>query len=195
MKISSFNIKLITLLLIICFAACENKQGDIDFAKAVDAKKIGVEEGYKIENYLSNAGKIKAKLTAPYMQRYQFDVPRVVFPNTLHVDFFDSAAQVESQLFAKYGRYLEGENKVLLRDSVIVFTVKKDTLWTNELYWDQNTGKYYTDKLITLSQPGRQKVTAIGFESTQDFKDVKMFNVGKKFTGKESVIIVPDSTY
>ncbi|MBS1578438.1 MAG: LPS export ABC transporter periplasmic protein LptC [Bacteroidetes bacterium] len=183
------------MLAIIFFIACENKQTDIDFTKSIDTKKIGVEEGYKIENYLSNAGKIKAALTAPYMQRYLFDTPRVVFPKTLHVNFFDSTGNIESQLFAKYGRYLEGENKVLLRDSVIAFTVKKDTLWTNELYWDQNTGKYYTDKLITLSQPGRQKVTAIGFESTQDFKEVKMFNVGKKFTGKESVIIVPDSTY
>ena len=113
----------------------------------------------------------------------------------MHVDFYDSLVQVESQLSAKYGRYLEGENRVFLQDSVIAFTTKKDTLWTNELYWDQNTGKYYTDKLITLSQPNRQKITAIGFESTQDFKNIKMFNVGKKFTGKESFIYVADSTY
>jgi len=34
-----------------------------------------------------------------------------VFPNTLHVDFYNDSAKVESQLSARYGRYKEAKEK------------------------------------------------------------------------------------
>ncbi|MFX8747439.1 hypothetical protein ABTM31_21205, partial [Acinetobacter baumannii] len=69
-------------------------------------------------------------------------------------------------------------------------------MWTDELHWDQARGKYYTDKKVILSQNStpRQKIIAIGFESDQDLKNIIFRNVGKKFTGEESFMYVPDST-
>src|SRR4051812_35749506 len=109
--------------LISCFFlfACEN---DINDIKALNSKKISVEEGYKIESYLSQSAKVKAKLTAPLMKRYLTDSPYVEFPKTLHVDFFDDSMKVESQLNARYGRYKQNENRVFLKDSVVVFNTK-----------------------------------------------------------------------
>ncbi len=175
------------------FASCEN---DIKKVEEMDRKKIGVEEGYTMEIILSQGSVLKGRLTAPYMQRYQFDTPRIIFPKTLHVDFYDSTKTITSQLFAKYGRFLDVEGKLLLKDSVITFNTKRDTLWTSELYWDQNTARYYTDKKVILSQNSnpRQKIIAIGFESDQDLKNITFKNVGKKFTGEESFMYVADST-
>ncbi len=42
------------------------------------------------------------------------------FPGTLHVDFYNDSMQVESQLDAHYGKYLQNQDKVFLRDSVVV---------------------------------------------------------------------------
>jgi len=174
--------------------ACEN---DIKQVQNLGKKKLGVEEGKNIESLFSQAGRLKARLKAPYMLRYQFDTVKVVFPNTLHVDFYDSTAKVESRLFAKYGTYLENDSKVFLKDSVIAFNIKGDTLFTDELYWDQTKGTYYTDKPVVISQttPVKQKLYGTGLTSNQEFTDFKIFKVGSNNKGQNSYLNVPDSSY
>ena len=55
---------IICLLLCTAFlAGCEN---DIQEVIALGKKNAGVEEGFNIESYMSTAGKVKAKLIAPY---------------------------------------------------------------------------------------------------------------------------------
>jgi len=150
-----------------CFfvSSCEN---DIREVQDLNRKKTSVEEGRDIESYLSENGKVKAKLMSPYMLRYT-DSAKVEFPKSLHVDFYNDSIKVESKLSAKYGRYLENENKVFLRDSVVVFNVKGDTLFCRELYWDQGKSIFYSDKNVILHQP-TQKVYGKGMIADQNFK-------------------------
>jgi LPS export ABC transporter protein LptC len=150
------------------FAACEN---DEKVLKSLQEKKITVEEVKGVESYLSQQGKMKAKLTAPLMNRYMADSPYVEFPKTLHVDFFEpnDSLKIESKLDALYGKYLESSNKVLLRDSIVVVNlIKKDTLWCQELYWDQNTEMFYTDKPVRIRTQDRI-LLGTGMEATQKF--------------------------
>jgi len=185
------HINLILAALMGCFFiyGCENDLKDVDrFAK----KETGVEEGINIESYLSNGGVLRAKLTAPILLRHQTTVPRVEFTNSLHVDFFDSLKRIESQLFAKYGEYKENENKVYLRDSIVVFNVKGDTLKTNELYWDQNRQVFYNDKPTTVIQTsvGQRILSRDGIIADQNLRwfTLKTIQPGS-FTN------IPDSTY
>lgn len=161
-------------------------------------KKIGVEEGKYIESYMSTAGKVKAKLTAPLMWRSQYDSAKVEFPTTLNVQFYDSLLKPESFLFAKYGKYLEYDNTILLRDSIVLYNIKNDTLWCNELLWDQNKGTFFTNKPIVISQDNgsiRQKVFARGMQSDQAFKNITLFKVGGNYNNNiNSFIIIKDSS-
>jgi len=161
-------------------------------------KKIGVEEGKYIESYMSTAGKVKAKLTAPYMIRSQFDSAKVEFTKTLNVEFYDSLLKPESFLFAKYGRYLEQDNTIFLRDSIVMYSINHDTLWCNELYYDQNKGTYHTDKPVVISQDNasiRQKVFARTMNCDANFKNLHLTKVGKIYNNnKSSFIIIRDST-
>lgn len=146
--------------------SCEN---DINKVRDLNKKSVGIEEGKQIESYLSQNGKVKAKLFAPLMLRYMLDTPKVVFPKTLKVDFYTDSTKIESKLFAKYGQYLENDNKVFLRDSVIVFNVNGDTLFCQELYWDQVKAIFYTDKNVIIHKPD-QKVYGNGLIADQGFK-------------------------
>jgi LPS export ABC transporter protein LptC len=166
--------------------SCENKLEDV---QNVGAKHIGVEVGKDIESYLSQDGKTKAKLTAPLMLRYQKDTPKVEFPKSLFVNFYNDSLKVESKLSAKYGQYLENENKIYLRDSVVIFNVKGDTLLCRDLYWDQQKGIFYTDKNVIIKKPGNQIMHGKGMVAQQDFK---------RYTIKQvynSVINIPDSSF
>lgn len=148
-----------------CLLACENKMSDI---KQLTDRRTSIEQGYKIESYLSQAGKMKARLTAPTMKRFQTDTPYVEFPNRLHVDFYNDSLKIESQLFAKYGKYRENERKVFLKDSIVVFNSKGDTIHCQELWWDQQREKFYTDKPVRINQPGRI-LDGDGLEASQNF--------------------------
>lgn len=178
--------KIIAAFSVSCFfvCACEN---NLQTVRDLGKKKIGVEEAVNIESFLSQDGRVKAKLTAPLMLRYQFDTPKVEFPKTLHVNFFNENLKVESQLNAKYGNYLENENKVFLRDSVIVFNDNGDTLHTKELYWDQRLEKFYTDKNVILIKPD-QKTYGTGLEADQSFKNITIKN-------PRGFILIADSSY
>jgi LPS export ABC transporter protein LptC len=143
------------LVITSCFflLSCEN---DIEDIKELNTKRTSIEEGKNIEGYLSQEAKMKAKLTAPLMRRFLTDSPYIEFPNSLHVDFFNDSMKVESQLNARYGRYKTNENRVFLRDSVVVFNTLGDTLHCMELWWDQQQQKYYTDKPVRIHRPNGQ---------------------------------------
>ena len=150
-----------------CFfiCACEN---DIEKVNALTNKREMAEEAKNIEIIFSQGGKLKAKLTAPLMLRYQTDSAYIEFPKTLHVDFYDSTGNRESWLDARYGKYFESINKVLLKDSVKVINIKGDTLTTSELWWDQNAKKFYTDSVVRIITKDRYIRGGQGLEASQD---------------------------
>ncbi len=169
--------------------ACEN---DVNAVKDLGKKKPSIEEGKGIVSYMSMNGKMKAKLTAPSLLRYQGDSAlKSEFPQSLYVEFFNDSTKIESTLSAKYGRYLENENKVFLRDSVVIIRTNGDTMKTSEMYWDQTLGKFYTDKPVYVSQRSpRQKIFARkGFISNQELTDITYYepSIG-------SFLVVPDSS-
>lgn len=185
------NKNIIAVFFIGCFFmfGCEN---DVNEVKELGKKKPGIEEGKNITSFLSMGGKMKAKLTAPLLLRYQGDSAlKSEFPKTLFVEFYNDSAKIESTLSAKYGRYTENENKIYLRDSVVIIRINGDTLETSELYWDQTLGRFHTDKPVTTSQRNpRQKLYARkGFRSNQTLTDITYYELDLG-----SFLILPDST-
>ena len=159
-----------------CFfmAACEN---DVDAVKALGARVSGIDVGKDVAIYVSNDGKIGAKLTAPLMNRYLEDSSKMIeFPQSIHVDFYKDSNQIESQLSAKYAKYKETENIVYLKDDVVIFNTLGDTLWCKEMYWDQNTGKFYTEQDVVVKQHSPlAKIYGKGLEANQNLTDIRIF--------------------
>lgn len=170
------------LYLGIFISSCENDPKVIEeLTKRVELR----EEARTVESFLSQGGKIKAKLTAPLMYRYQRDTIMTEFPNTLHVDFYGDTLQTESWLFAKYGIYYDNLNKVFLRDSVVVINIEGDTLRTPELWWDQASGRFYTDKPSTLDGKDKHIYCKEGIDGPQDLKVVTCHYPSGPFNVKE----------
>jgi LPS export ABC transporter protein LptC len=181
-----FKVNILAAFIGSCFfiSSCEN---DPETVKNLGKKKIGIEEAYNIESLLSQEGKMKARLTAPFMLRYQLDTPKFEFPRSIQVVFYGDQLKVESKLFAKYAIYRENENKVFLKDSIVVFNLTGDTLRTSELYWDQQTEKFYTNKNVMISRPN-EKLYGSGMEADQNFKKFVIHGM------RNSYMRIPDST-
>jgi LPS export ABC transporter protein LptC len=180
---SSINKLFLLLLAVVAgFTGCEDKAKK---AVVYKAHAIPPEEADSVVSYLSEGGfdkggleaKVKGKLTAPYMRRIQrSDSPYTEFPRTLHVDFYQDSVRmnqnpvIESKLDALYGKYLNVQNKVYLRDSVVVRNVLKgDTIHCQDLWWDQHTARFSTDKPVRIYT--RDKVLfGIGMDADQNFR-------------------------
>lgn len=181
---TTLHLLLVTGVITVLLGACEN---DMKVIEDLQRKKLSVDEVYKVESYLSQAGVVKAKLTAPYMLRYYDSVPRVEFPRTLHVDFYNDSLQIESYLDAKSGYYYEQQSRVILQDSVVVIRINGDTLKTNELFWEQNLHKLFSNSDVEI----RQKTKTIfgkGFESDEQLRNFKIDSV-------KGVLLVGDSKF
>jgi LPS export ABC transporter protein LptC len=165
------------------FSGCENSQRSLDEWKE---KRAMVEEAKNIQTIFSQGGSVRSRLTAPLMLRYTQDTVYVEFPKSLRMIFFDSAGKEQSRLDARYGKYMEYLNKAYLRDSVVVANVNGDTLWTPDLWWDQNSQRFYTDKQVRIYRKGDRIYGGKGLESSQDLTDILI----KQPTG---TVIVPDS--
>jgi LPS export ABC transporter protein LptC len=189
---SSINKSLLLLLaLVIGFAGCQDKAKKVVVYKA---HAIPPEEADSVVSYLSEGGmdkgvleaRIKGRLTAPYMRRFQrSDSPYAEFPRTLHVDFYQDSVTmnqkpvIESKLDALYGKYLSIQNKVYLRDSVVVRNVLKgDTVHCQDLWWDNKTERFSTDKPVRIYT--KDKILfGTGMDADQNFR---WYNI-RKLTG------------
>ena len=178
----------IAVLLAICImtAACGDKA---TVSNAKGPHKIVPDEVYGVESMMSEpvtdaagklTAKVKGKLTAPYMLRIpRADSPYAEFPRSLHVDFYNDTLRVESQLDARYGKYLNNQDKVFLRDSVVVKNILKgDTVRCKTLWWDQHTERFTTDDSVRIYTPDKI-LYGTGMEADQNFRWYTI----KKMTG------------
>ena len=117
----------IMVLMFFCaatFTSCKNSKTDID---KLFAKKLGVDTVLKLESYMSQNGKMKAKLLSNIMVRYQYNAgsePKMEFPDSIYVEFYNDTLGVETKVTANYAEYMETQQKIFLRDSVKIVNLK-----------------------------------------------------------------------
>jgi LPS export ABC transporter protein LptC len=187
----------VTCSCIFMLASCENDEAKVN---ELTSKRLGVDEAHNVEAYMSTTGVMKARLRAPLMLRYQDTIAKVVFPESMHVDFFNDSVKIESQLDSRYGEYYETKNKVFLKDSVKVFNNTGDTLFCQELWWDQQLQKFYTDKPVRIHRPDMIMI-GVGLSAPQDFKTFEIYKISNSILrvknnmmGTDSLAAVSDSS-
>lgn len=144
------------------------------------------DKAIKVESYLSQGGKVKAKLTAPIMLRVQADTVYTEFPKSLHVDFYNDSAKVDSKLDSRYGKYMESINMIYLRDSVRITTANGDTLYCQDLWWDQNKQIFYTHKPTRSVNKAGEHLYGDGLIATQDLKEKTFINPRGQFSAGQT---------
>ena len=172
-RLFNYKILMAVTLMSSCFfvASCENNVNEV---KALNSKIGGIDIGKDVAIYVSDNGRMSAKMMAPIMKKFLVDSGKmIVFPNTIKVDFFKDSNVVDSKLSADYAHYIQEENKIFLRGNVIIYNTKGDTLWCKEMYWDQNTTKFHTDKEVVVKQHSPvAKIYGLGMEASQNLTDI-----------------------
>ncbi|MBL7882798.1 MAG: LPS export ABC transporter periplasmic protein LptC [Bacteroidia bacterium] len=188
MKINSklFNPYFI-ILTSLFFVACENDIAKVNSITAELQNKLPIESGKNVEIIYSDSAKVKAKLTAPQLDRYITKKSQMVFPKGLAVIFYDGQQKQKNKLTANYGvGYDNGTQleKMEVKNNVVVVNEKGDKLETEHLTWNAATQKIFTDKFVKITTK-EEVIWGDGLEANQDFSEYEIKNVKGQLSIKE----------
>jgi len=174
-------------ILFVFFVACENDIAKVNSITAELQNKLPIESGKNVEIIYSDSAKVKAKLTAPQLDRYMNKKSQMVFPKGLDVVFYDDNQKQKNKLTANYGvGYDNGTQleRMEVKNKVVVINEKGDKLETEHLTWDAKSQKIFTDKFVKITTK-EEVIWGDGLEANQDFSEYEIKNVKGQLSIKE----------
>jgi LPS export ABC transporter protein LptC len=146
-----------------------------------------------ITTVISDSGITRYRISAPQWDIYdKVPEPYWEFPYGIHLERFDMNVHVDANIHSKYARFFVNKKLWELKNDVKATNLKGELFETEQLFWDQNSQKIYSDSLIKVTQ-ATQIINAIGFESDQSMNYYVFRNVKGIFPVDESKDTVPTS--
>ncbi|MFD1185388.1 LPS export ABC transporter periplasmic protein LptC [Pontibacter rugosus] len=168
------------LVFLIIGSGCERELKDPDKEVKYDGPTM---ENHDVTTLYSDSAKLVTKIQAPVQQ--EFETGDRVFPKGFYVEFFNAQGELESTLRGNYGKQEPGSNLYIARGNVVVNNLKKqEKLETEELYWNRNKAKVYTDKFVIFTT-AEQRLTGTGFTANQDLSRYSITKVTGVFNFEE----------
>lgn len=134
----------------------------------VSDKEQAIEQIKGAELLHTENGKIKVRIVAGKIERFQNKQPQLVFTESLEVYFYNDSSQLQSTLKAD-GASIDEETKIMLaQNNVELISSDNKKLETEELIWDEQQNKIYTDKKVKITT-GKEVIYGEGFTSNPDF--------------------------
>ncbi len=96
--------------------------------------------------------------------------PFTEFPEGVEIEKFDANMKIVSRITSNYAQYFEKKKKWIAKNNVIAVNLQGDSLKTEELTWEQDKEKIYSDQFVTVIRQN-QIINGIGFESNQNLSD------------------------
>lgn len=159
--------KSIIFFILVVFSACENDLKDVEKISA-KAVAIPVDTSTGVEIIYSDSAKVQAKLMAPELLHYNTAKPYYEMKKGVTVIMYDDFLTETTRITSDYAIQRENEKVVELRKNVVVTNKKGETFKSEELIWDQNTRKCYSNKLVSIITSS-QTIYGTTFWAKEDF--------------------------
>lgn len=187
-KTAKINIAILfplLFILITVFSACREEKKDI-VSTVFNPDSSYTMRTTDVVSLISDSGITRYKLiTKEWLYYSKAADPFFHFPNGIHIEQFDSLFQTETTIKADTAYYYEKREFIKLAGHVDITNIQEERFETELLYWDQKEGKFYSDKFIKITQPGRI-TTGIGFEANQGMTKHKIFNIQGQYEYDET---------
>ncbi len=139
----------------------------------MNLEKLITQQTDTLTVYQSRDGKIKYKFEAPLMEYYEYArQPYTEFREGLNVTTYnDSTMEIESTLRANYGLVLEKQGLWEARGDVVATNARGQVLETQQLFWNEKTGRIYSNVDARITSADGGVINAEGFESDEEFRE------------------------
>ncbi len=167
---------IIAIALLLGIKSCENDKKQINAIKPPTVRPS--QRSVDATILYSDSGSLKAVLKTKEMLAYEknMDAPFVLMNKGLKLVFYNKEQKPTSTLTADQGVYFTKSGKAYVKYNVKVANNKHETLYTENLYWDQKKEKIIADKNVKIVTP-TQIIMGTGLESDQDFSEYTIKNI------------------
>ena len=165
---------LLLYLLVILLNGCVN---DIEKIKAFNPSEIlPVIHAENFETTFSDSGIVRFYLKTPELKRFETDdSPYIEFPQGVLLIKYNQNNEVVSSISARYAKQFVKERRWEAKNDVVATNNMGDTLRTEHLVWDEESGRIYNNEFVKVIRPD-QVITGIGFEADQNLSNWRIRN-------------------
>ncbi len=182
-----FRLLFVLITLSVILPSCENDIAVVNTITGESEKKLAIQSDRNVQTVYSDSARVRAKLTAPALNRYAGKKPYMELPKGMEVIFYDEHKKEQTKLTADYGIGFENGNGIEhmeAKRNVVVINQKGDTLHTEKLIWNAVTQKIYTDEFVRISTKD-EIIWGDGLTANQDFSDYEIKNVKGEVSVKD----------
>lgn len=120
-----------------------------------------------VNTFISDSGYTRYHLETPVWQIFDdADDPFWRFPEGLRFEQFDRNMKQDSQVTADSATYFSRRRLMRLDGHVVMINARADSFLTQQIFWDQERRRFYTDSFIHIVSEERI-IEGYGMESDQ----------------------------
>lgn len=158
---------LIPIIIILGFVACSQEVKD-PVTLVYDPEVVPLISTDSVEMLISDSGLIRYKKVAPVWEIFdKAKDPHWFYPKGIYVEQYDSLFHVIATIQADTAWNYTRRKVWQLRGNVKMKNIKGETYTSQELMWDENTQRVYSNKYVVIHQPDKMTMRAYGFEANQ----------------------------
>ncbi|MCD8071612.1 MAG: LPS export ABC transporter periplasmic protein LptC [Alistipes sp.] len=130
------------------------------------------QEAFNLVRIESENGKLSNRFETPLMEVYEYArEPYREFRKGIDITTYSSeTGEVESTLVADYAIEFINQQLWEAKGNVVATNAKGHILETQQLFWNQRTGRIYSNIDTKITQ-GSDIIIGVGFESDEQFRD------------------------
>ncbi|MGR7813175.1 LPS export ABC transporter periplasmic protein LptC [Lacinutrix undariae] len=177
---SNLNLHIIKTV-VVAFAmttvfSCKNNYNEVQKIGILQNEPIGIAENINLKytEKLQDTARLKANLVSPEMLDYSNrDFAFSEFPQGIHLTTYDDNGD-KTVIISDYAIIYNATDLVDLQGNVVLATSENDTLFTDQLYYDQKSEWIFTNKPFTL-RSGSEIINGNGLDTDSDFNNLQIF--------------------
>lgn len=162
-------VNIAVVLTIAMFFSCTNSAKEVkDF---LADKNLPIGESYNIDHKHTDSGRVDVKMKAPILLDFsnREKHPYTEFPKGIKITSIEKngdSTSVEGDYAKSYTKTEVSE----IKNNVIIYNYgKKNKLMTDQIFWDQKTHYFFTEKKF-IFYTATDTIKGYGFEASEDLK-------------------------
>lgn len=167
-------INIVTVFTVTMFFSCNNSYNEVQKMGISENEPIGIAEHINLKH--TDSGRVTANLLSSKMLDFSNrDFPYYEFTNGVTLYLFDDENK-KSTVVSDYAITYDKTNLIDLQGNVKIITQTNDTLFAEQLYYDQKKEWLYTNKPVTF-RTGLDLIHGNGFDSNSKFTNAEVLEV------------------
>ena len=188
-------VAVVTLFFITPFflASCkDDAKSSVNFT--YDRETVPTMTTDSVNMLISDSGVIRYRLIAKTWDIFeQAKDPHWFYPQGLYLEQFDSVFNVVVTVKADTAWNFTARKLWKLKGHVFVKNIVGETFSSDELFWNQQQQRIYSDKFVKIDRPDKGILQGKGgFEANQQMTEYEFRRVGESTTGKTIIYVNED---